>query len=89
MQKNVLARKLISEQPISVDEFDAELRRVYRTKDNYKIVNPGYYSKRKKICYIFFSGNGLYRINIIGELRRTIYAEDRFEWQYITSKKAI
>ena len=87
--KNVLARELISEQPISVDEFDAELRRVYRTKDNYKIVNPRYYGKSGKICYIFFSGNGLYRVNTIGELRRTIYAEDRFEWEYIANLSGV
>ena len=76
---NILARELISEQPISVDEFDEELKTAYRTKDNYKIVIPKYYGEEKKICYIFFSGNGLYRVNTIGELKRTIYAEDRFE----------
>ena len=83
---NKRALELISERPIAIDEFDQSLSVAYG-KSNYKIVHGD--SKEENTCYIFFSGNGIYRSNTLGELRKTIYAEDRFEWEYVANLSGI
>lgn len=50
-------------------------------KENYKEVIV---DARKKLCYIFFSGNGLYFPNTEGEFRKVIIENDRYEWENIS-----
>lgn len=76
---NSLAEQLISKESIQVSESCVELKEAYQ-KDNYKTV---YYGNDSEKCYLFFSGNGLYHQNTLGELRRTLLAEDRYEWEHL------
>ncbi|MBQ6886197.1 MAG: hypothetical protein IJN54_01625 [Lachnospiraceae bacterium] len=54
----------------------------YFAKENYKevIVNP-----EKNLCYIFFSGNGLYFPNTVEEFEKTIIKNNRFEWEKLAN----
>lgn len=68
----------------STEEFklndNNELLYEYYSKPNYKTVQ---YEANHKLCYIFFSGNGIYYPNDKGTFLRTIKAEERFEWENV------
>lgn len=59
-----------------------DLLNEYFEKENYKeiIVNA-----EKNLCYIFFSGNGLYYPNTVEEFKKTIIESNRYEWENIAN----
>lgn len=62
-----------------INDDNAVLRECY-LQENYKevIVN-----EEENLCYIFFSGNGLYFPNTEEEFKRVIIEKDRYEWENI------
>lgn len=59
------------------------VERVYREGENYR-VQAG--QAHNGVCYVFFSGNGLYFPNTPEEFDRTVVKGDRYEWSGIAKR---
>ena len=64
-----------------LNEDNIILRKEYKKK-NYKEV---VIDEKKNLCYIFFSGNGIYFPNTQEEFTKTIIKNNRYEWEGIAN----
>lgn len=55
-----------------------ELKSLYRTNKNYKIIHGKVDTKK---CFIYFSGNGIYYPNNKNEVVNSLIRCDRYEWE--------
>lgn len=62
------------------------LLKEYYSKANYKVIE---YDTKKKICYIFFSGNGIYFSESRGALLSAFSDEDWYEWENLVEYSEI
>ncbi|MBQ6886201.1 MAG: hypothetical protein IJN54_01645 [Lachnospiraceae bacterium] len=65
----------------NIDENN-DLLSEYFAKENYKEVLV---NLEKNLCYIFFSGNGLYFPNTVETFKKTIIKNNRYEWENIAN----
>ncbi len=63
-----------------------ELLATQYQKDNYCIVNNEEYDL-EKVCYIYFSSNGLYRVDSEESFKKNIINADRYEWRSLKPEK--
>lgn len=82
---NKSAMDLISTEPFELNDNN-EMLQEYYAMPNYKQVE---YKNNSKICYIFFSSNGLYYPNEKGIFLKKVKAENRYEWEYIVEQSDI
>lgn len=68
-----------------IDEHNIFLSKIYK-KDNYKEI---IIDKEKRLCYIFFSGNGIYFPDTEETFTKTIIECDRYEWENIANSKEL
>ena len=62
----------------------------YYEEDNFEIVDIKHKEKRKKkICYIFFSSNGLYKDRNDVDIIKKMHETGRYEWKFISNSKKI
>lgn len=55
-------------------------------QDNYR---EEIIDERKNVCYVFFSGNGIYSPDDEDVFRRTILEQDHYEWEHIAQSREI
>lgn len=62
------------------------IKTVYQNEDNYYVMecNP-----ESDICFVFFSGNGLYYPNTEAQFEKTVISANRYEWQNISQNKKL
>lgn len=62
----------------------------YYEEDNYEIVDfDTNHHKKNKLCYIFFSSNGLYKDRNDVDIIKKMHETRRYEWKFIASNKSI
>lgn len=62
----------------------------YYEEDNYEIVDfDTNHHEKDKLCYIFFSSNGLYRDRNDVDIIKKMHDSNRYEWKFISSNKSI
>ena len=64
------------------DENNELLNAQYQS-DNYMVVHHP--RGKKGLCYVYFSGNGLYRADDAESFRDKILKDDRYEWQHLSA----
>lgn len=60
----------------------------YYDEDNFEVVDFED-NKKNKLCYIFFSSNGLYKDRNDIEIIKKMHETDRYEWKFISADKEI
>lgn len=62
----------------------------YYEEDNFEVIDIKPRKKHKtKLCYVFFSSNGLYKDRNDVEIIKKMHETGRYEWKYISTNKRI
>lgn len=72
-----------------MNEAEQLLYRYYE-EDNYEVIDIQSKKKNKqKLCYVFFSSNGLYKDRNDIDVIKKMHETDRYEWKFISENKKI
>ena len=71
-----------------MENAEALLKQSY-CENNFQIINFSNKTDRKRICYVFFSSNGLYKDRNDAEIIKQMHDNERYEWKFISENKKI
>lgn len=69
-----------------LDESNQYIKKIYREKDNYKMIHNECNTKQ---CIILFSGNGLYYPDTVETFKEIVIERDRYEWANVINHSTI
>lgn len=70
-----------------LDNTNVKLKCYYETEKNYRVIDS--LDACGNLCYIFFSGNGLYYPNEYEVFEQVVEVQDRYEWENIAKSEEI
>jgi hypothetical protein len=71
-----------------ISRESAVVKKIYRTKKNYKIQYNLKENADKNVCVIYFSSNAIYYPDVQKEFEKNIIEKDKYEWLNISVQRA-